>query len=112
MTERSLMQIRDALLSYAEEEYDWASFGEWHNYSVPKGSIFDVEGIGSVRVVDYHGYDSHKNHSDWSEDLWIVFEIKDVLYKATGTYTSFIGEEWNDDLKIVKRKQKVVYFYE
>jgi hypothetical protein len=102
-------QVKDALLSFAEEEFDWDSFGCYLDYSQ---DTFDVPGLGQVAIKDYSTYDSNKNYDGWSEDLWVIFDIQGTLYRATGSYTSYIGSEWNNELTIVVPKQKVVTYFE
>lgn len=106
-------QVADALLSYAEEELDWGSYGEYINSISPvDGKQFDVPGLGIVTIVAYHGYDSDKNYDSWYEQMYIVFEIMGKLYRATGTYTSYAGSEWDEELKLVIPKEKTVIEYE
>jgi hypothetical protein len=110
--ELSTELIRAALLQFAEEELDWGSYGSYINYYDAKNRVWDVPGLGPVTVVDFNGTDSEKNYDGWSEQLWVVFKIGLGLYKATGTYTSYIGEEWEDELKLVKPTIKQVIVYE
>lgn len=106
-------QIRKALLSYAEKHLEWGSFGEYMNWrGERRGSIYNIPGLGEVRIVDYHDYDSNKNYDGWSEDIWIVFEIHDKLYKATGQHSSYEGSLWEEELKVVVPKQRMVTYYE
>lgn len=111
MLELTVKGIESALLSFCEEEFELASFGEFINYG-DKGHSWDVPGLGEVVIVDCQNYDHNKNYDGWIEDTWIVFSILGKLYKATGTHTSFTGSEWDDTLKEVKPKQKVVVEYE
>lgn len=99
------------LLQYAEKEWEWETFSAFED-EMDKGQTFEVEGLGTVTVVDKNGYDFNKNYSGWSEALSVVFEIDGVLYKASGTYTSFVGSEWNETVEIVNEKQKLVTYYE
>jgi len=104
--------IKAALLQYAEEVDGWGSFGFYQNYYSFIGKEYNIPGLGLVRVVDGHTYDQDKNYDGWSEDLWIVFLIGGLLYKATGKYTSYIGSEWDDGLKIVVPQEKTIIVYE
>lgn len=107
----ALELIRAALLRYAEEELDWGVYGSYINYYDAMSKVYEVPGLGPVKIVDCHGIDSDKNYDGWSEDIWIVFEIQDKLYKATGTHTSYTGSEWQRDLKLVKPQNKTVIEY-
>lgn len=109
----STERVAETLLSFVEEEYDWRSYGEFTNYALdPKGKSWNVPGLGLVTIVDYQDYDQDKNYSGWSEQLWIVFDVAGTLYRATGTYTSYIGSEWNEKLTIVQPKTVEVIVYE
>jgi hypothetical protein len=106
-------KVAEALLSYAEEEFGWASYGEYINYyGDSKGKSWDIPNLGEVITVDYHSYDSDKSYDGWTEEMWIVFSVSGHLYKAEGTYTSYIGSDWEDELKLVKPKQKVIVVFE
>lgn len=105
--------VAAALIEYAEEHLDWGSYGSYINYIDDiSGKQYEVPELGIVTIVDYHNHDSYKNYDNWTEDLWIVFEIGDTLYRATGTYTSYEGENWNDELKIVRPMPKVITVFE
>jgi hypothetical protein len=105
-------KVSEALLSFAEEEFDYPSLGEFTNSTGDvTGKYFDVPGLGIVTIVNYQDYDIHKNYDGWTENLWTIFEIKGVLYKATGTHTSWTGSEWSDEVKIVVPKNKTIVEY-
>lgn len=104
--------IKAALLHYAEQVDGWGSFGFYTNYYSFIGKTYDIAGLGEVKVVAGETYDSDKNYDGWHEDLWVVFDIQGILYKATGTYTSYEGSEWNDELTVVIPKEKTVIEYE
>jgi hypothetical protein len=103
---------RAALLQYAEEMDGWASFGAYTNYYDSKGKVYEVPGLGSVVIIDFNDYDSDKSYDGWSEKLWIVFDIQGTLYRAKGTYTSYVGSDWEDELEIVEPKEKTIIVYE
>lgn len=106
-------KVAEALLSYAEEEFDWASYGEYLNYyHSSKGHPWNVPELGEVTIVDYHDYDSDKSYDSWTENMWIIFNVQGNLYKAEGTYTSYVGSDWEDALKLVKPQHKVVTYFE
>ena len=105
--------VRAALLQYAEDQLDeWRSFGAYTNYYNSQGKVYDVPGLGPVTIVAYHTYDSDKNYAGWSEELWIVFEVQGTLYRAKGTYTSYVGDEWEDELTVVKPVEKTIVVFE
>jgi hypothetical protein len=105
--------VRSALLQYAEDKHDWPSFSAYlESYDFPIGHIFEVPGLGNVKVVAGDNYSSHKNYDNWHEDIFVVFEIDRILYKASGTYTSYIGAEWESQLKIVQPVFKQTINYE
>jgi hypothetical protein len=112
MSELPVELIRAALLRYAEEELDWAEYGSFINYSDAQNRYYDVPGLGIVKIADYNDYDSDKNYDGWEEQLFVVFDIGGTLYKATGTYTSHVGSEWNEELKVVVPKEKTIVVYE
>lgn len=112
MQELPLELIRTALLQYAEEELDWGSYGSYINYYDSINRQYDVPGLGTVTIVDCHSYDSDKNYDGWSEDIWVVFDIQGKLYRATGTYTSYSGDDWDDNLKLVKPVEKTITVFE
>lgn len=105
--------IQEALLSYADEELEWASYGEFINsiYNA-KGTALDIPGLGPVTIVDYHDYDSAKNYDGWTEHMFIIFQVGLGLYKAVGTYTSYTGSDWKEELIPVKPVPKTVIEYE
>jgi hypothetical protein len=104
--------VKAALLQYAEEVDGWSSFGAYTNNYNPVGKTYEVPGLGEVKIVDASDYDSNKNYDGWYEDLWVVFDIQGTLYKATGTYTSYVGSDWEDELKVVVPKEKTILVYE
>ena len=111
--EPSAKQIGKALLAYAEEHMEWDSYGQYINYyGDQRGIVYDIPGIGEVKIVDYHNYDVNKNYDGWYEDIWIVFDVGGKLYKAKGIHSSYEMSEWAEELKLVEPKQKLVTFYE
>jgi hypothetical protein len=106
-------KVSKALLSFAEEELEWGSYGEFINYrGDARGETWEVPELGTVTIVDYHDYDTNKNYDSWVEQMWIIFEVQGTLYKAKGTYMSFAGSEWEDEVTIVKPKAVEVIVYE
>jgi hypothetical protein len=104
--------VRDALLSYAEEEHDWDSFSALTNdFDMKPGSQIEIPGLGTVTLVDFQDYDYSKNYSGWHEQLWQIWKVGDTLYRAVGTYTSFVGTEWEENMDIVVPKEKTVTYY-
>lgn len=112
MNELPTELIRAALLRYAEEELDWGNYGSYINYRDSKGRVYDVPGLGTVKIVDCQDYDQDKSYDGWHEDIWVVFDIGGTLYRADGTYTSYAGSEWKPELRVVVPKQKMVTYYE
>jgi hypothetical protein len=111
--EPSTKQISKALLSYAEKAFEWDSFSEYvNNYANQRGQVYDVPGLGPVKIVDYYNYDSNKNYDGWYEDIWIVFEIQGKLYKASGKHSSYEMSVWEDEVKLVVPKQKTITVFE
>ncbi len=111
--EPSCKHIRKALLSYAEEHFGWGDLSEYMNYhSTQQGKMYQVPGLGDVKIVDYHNYDVHKNYDGWHEDIWIVFEIQGKLYRACGTHSSYAMSTWEDEMTVVEPKTKTVTYYE
>lgn len=110
MLDKALIQA--ALLHYAEEVEGWGSFGYYTNFYNPKGKTYEIPGLGAVTVVDSHDIDSDKNYDGWSEELWVVFDVQGTLYKAEGTYTSYVGSNWYNELKVVVPKEKTIIVYE
>jgi hypothetical protein len=105
--------IKDALLLYAEEELDYPFWNAFlPSNDVEENYSFDIDGLGEVRVIASKDYDSHKTYDNWYEDLWIVFDVKGVLYRIKGTYTSYAGSEWEDNMTVVVPKLKTVIEYE
>ena len=104
--------VKAALLHYAEEVDGWGSFSAYLNYYDAVGQEWQIPGLGTVEVIAAHNYDSDKNYSGWSEDIWVVFDVQGMLYKATGTYTSYTGGGWDDELKIVRPAIKQITVYE
>lgn len=102
-----------ALLQYAEDELEWGSFSEYtNNYSNQRGTVYDIPGLGEVTVVDYHDYNHEASYAEHSENIWIVFDVQGTLYRAKGTYTSYVGSEWAEELEIVEPKDKVITVFE
>lgn len=99
------------LLEYAEKEWEWETFAAFEE-EISIGEIFEVEGLGTVKVVDKNGYDFNKNYSGWSESLSIIFDVSGTLYKASGSYTSFVGSEWSETVVVVSAKEKLITYYE
>jgi len=109
----SANDVREALLSFAEEEFGWDSFSEYTNYYDHKpGTTFDVPGLGTVTLVDFHDYDQDKSYDGWEEGVWQVWAVNGVLYRIKGTHTSYTGTEWEDEMTLVRPKQKVIIEYE
>lgn len=105
-------KVAEALLSFAEEELDYGSFGEYINYYNANSMSWEIPELGTVTVVDHYNYDSDKNYDSWSEKVWIVFLIQGTLYRATGEHTSYTGTEWDEELKIVKPVEKTIIVFE
>lgn len=103
--------VRDAILAYCENNY-YEGFGAFSNYDYKPGHEFDVPGLGSVRIVDYKDYDDKKNYSGWSEDLHVVFDVAGTLYMAKGSYMSYTGSTWENELAVVVPKEKTVTYFE
>lgn len=101
------------LLNYAEATWDWYSFSEYMNsFDDRRGKCYDVPGLGSVEIVDYHDYDVDKNYDGWSESIWIVFRVRGVLYRAKGEHSSYESSVWEDEVTRVVPKIKHVVEYE
>jgi len=109
----STSEVETALLRFAEDNLDeGSSYGAFLNsYSDLRGTVHEIPELGPVTIVDYHEYDSDKNYDGWSEKLYIIFDLCGILYRATGTYTSYVGSEWNDTLTIVEPRNKTVIEY-
>lgn len=113
VVEPSVKQIKRALLSYAEEHLEWGDFGEYMNSTLDqRGKVYQIPGLGDVKIVDYHDYDVYKNYDGWHEDIWIVFEVQGKLYRACGTHSSYEMSTWEDELTLVEPKTKTVTYYE
>lgn len=108
--------IRDALLSFAEEEFEWRTFSEYTNsYSVRPGDKWQIPLHGvpaTFTLVAFHDYDQNKSYDGWAEEIWQVWEVNGVLYRIVGHHTSYIGTEWADDMTIVVPKLKTIVEYE
>jgi hypothetical protein len=102
-----------ALLQYAEDELDWGNFSQFmNNRNDQRGETYEIAGLGTVTIVDYHDYNYDASYADHSEDIWIVFDVQGNLYRAKGTHTSYVGSEWEPKLEIVEPKEKVITVYE
>lgn len=105
--------VRSALLNYAEVEWDYRSFSSYINeFGDLRGKTFEIPELGKVTIVDYHDYDVNKNYDGWSEDIWVVFQIHGVLYKAFGKHSSYEGSVWEHEMKLVAPKIRHVIDYE
>ena len=102
--------VAEQLLEYADNEWEWGSFAAYEEVEV--NAPFKVPGLGDVKVIHRNGVDYDKSYDGWSEQLAIIFEIDGTLYKAKGTYTSYIGSEWDSHVTVVQPVQKTITVFE
>jgi hypothetical protein len=103
--------VAEKLLEYAEDKWEWGTFAAFEE-EFRGDETFFVPGLGEVKVIHTTGIDYNKNYDGWSEQLSVVFEIDGTLYKASGTYTSFVGSEWDSHVTVVKPVEKTITIYE
>jgi len=108
-TEELMNKIRD---------YGGSTFAEnimYPSYRL-RGGNGDPDNIYIHELGDFKKVASYEIDDDLggTQDLWVVFEHEDRLYKLTGgTWTSYDGREWNNvSIKQVKRREQLVVNYE
>lgn len=102
--------VEAALLHYAGQEWGDPYWYSWDDRD-RTGQQYDVPGLGMVKVVAMN-MAKDISYAEHSEEIWMVFDVQGTLYKKSGTYTSYIGTEWHDGMKVVVPTPRTVIDYE
>jgi len=97
-------QIKDAVNEHGKTEI--VQFFEFARSPYPK---LEVEDLGEIEFVD-----AKFGAEGGGEDIWFVFKFEDTLYRFTGYYSSYDGENWDDysDLEEVAPRETIVIVYD
>lgn len=83
--------------------------------------IYEIlETLESDKQVALEGFDEpityeacKRGSEGGGENIWVVFKYKNNLYRLTGYYDSYNGEEWGEgDIETVISKEKTITVYE
>jgi len=67
---------------------------------------YNINGLPTIKFVDAGG-----GEGDGAE-MWVVFSVAGQLFRMTGCYSSWGGDEWDGDLSEVKAVQVMRTEYE
>ena len=74
----------------------------------PTGVEFYVATLGRVTILDNElAYNFENEHNE----VWMVFQIEENLFKVTGSKDSYGNSYWKNEFIKVKKKEKVTYEY-
>lgn len=91
----------EGLIASAPDEIDF----NWDELSY--GESYNIPGLGSVQYVA-----SKSPAEGGGEDIWVVFQVGDQLFKKYGYYMSYDEADWDGGLLEVKPVERQVTFYE
>jgi hypothetical protein len=109
MIELSPTLVEAALLHFIGEETADYVWWEWFDRD-RVGKTYDVPGLGKVTVVDAN-LAKNISYAEHSETIWMVFDVKGILYRKSGEHTSYDGPYMNDGMQIVKPVERTVIDY-
>ena len=102
--------VEAALLHYANIKWGEPYWHMWQDRD-RTGEAHEIPGLGTVTVVACN-LAKDISYAEHSEEVWMIFEVQGTLYKKSGQYTSYIGTEWVEGMRIVVPKTSTVTYYE
>jgi hypothetical protein len=100
------VEVENAIEDYNEEAAEISSdFVEVLEYC-KQGEIVPLT-VGDATVVD-----AQWGKEGGGDKIWVVFQIGNQLFRKEGYYSSYNGDEWDEDITEVKAIPKTVFVYE
>lgn len=108
----SINEIKGLLKSWQyDDDEGWYAWQDIQEYYGCDTKPILIQGLGLVSVVD--AYTGAEGGGEYCYMIFKIFNNEGIFYyKTTGTYSSFAGAWWNDDLKKVNPIEKSIIVYE
>jgi hypothetical protein len=103
-TAQQVQAALEELLDPEFNKYGERNFHKVIHYSYPQE--FDLS-IGKVEVVD-----SKWGAEGGGEDIWYILSVNGQLFRQSGYYSSYDGENWEGMFEEVTRTPKTIYVYD